>query len=218
MLNTKLFDSINNEQSAYFLGLLFADGNVHSKYNSITLKLHERDVDILEKLQPIIGVDRLYRSGSNLSIKFSDKNIKDKLIDLGCIPNKSLKIVFPNIDESLRHHFIRGYFDGDGSIFSNAFDYQVAIISTESFCKSINEIIIDQLGIAGRISKEAAMLVRGNDITAKLSFGGNRRILKIMEWLYRDATLYMERKYAKFMLLKSRCDDVDAKRRCNRAA
>ena len=41
------------------------------------------------------------------------------LIKQGCIPNKSLVLTFPNkhqVPENLINHFIRGYFDGDGSI------------------------------------------------------------------------------------------------------
>ena len=48
----------------------------------------------------------------------SDKMFND-LIKQGCIPNKSLVLTFPNkyqVPENLINHFIRGYFDGDGSI------------------------------------------------------------------------------------------------------
>ena len=41
------------------------------------------------------------------------------LIKQGCVPNKSLILTFPNkhqVPENLINHFIRGYFDGDGSI------------------------------------------------------------------------------------------------------
>ena len=41
------------------------------------------------------------------------------LIKQGCVPRKSLILTFPNtnqVPENLINHFIRGYFDGDGSI------------------------------------------------------------------------------------------------------
>ena len=41
------------------------------------------------------------------------------LINLGCIPNKSLTLTFPDfINDELLPHFIRGYFDGDGCIWN----------------------------------------------------------------------------------------------------
>lgn len=47
----------------------------------------------------------------------SDKMFND-LCSHGCVPNKSLVLTFPkDIPENLIHHFIRGYFDGDGSVF-----------------------------------------------------------------------------------------------------
>lgn len=38
------------------------------------------------------------------------------LINLGCVPNKSLILMPPNLKNKFISHFIRGYFDGDGSI------------------------------------------------------------------------------------------------------
>jgi len=42
---------------------------------------------------------------------------------LGCISNKSLILKFPTIDqvsEEFIPHFLRGYFDGDGTVFMSA--------------------------------------------------------------------------------------------------
>jgi len=101
-VNETLFDNIDCEEKAYFLGLLFSDGNVHSKYNAITLKLNDKDKDILIKLSNMIyGKDILYKSNDNYILKFSNHNIKNKLIDLGCVPNKTFKLKFPNIDKNL---------------------------------------------------------------------------------------------------------------------
>ena len=40
-----------------------------------------------------------------------------KLFELGCLNNKTQKIRLPNLSNELMPHFIRGYFDGDGSIY-----------------------------------------------------------------------------------------------------
>lgn len=49
-------------------------------------------------------------------IVINDDTLHNDLIKHGCIANKSLKLTFPVLPEELIHHFIRGYFDGDGTV------------------------------------------------------------------------------------------------------
>ena len=46
----------------------------------------------------------------------SNKLVSD-IEKLGVIENKTLVLTFPELPTELVHHFIRGYFDGDGSVF-----------------------------------------------------------------------------------------------------
>ena len=209
-VNEDYFSAIDTEEKAYFLGLLFSDGNVHAKYNSVVLKLQEKDKDILIKLSHIImDKELLYKSEDNYVLKFSSYKIKQDLINLGCMPNKTFKLQFPQIDEKLYHHFIRGYFDGDGSIIRYKNDFCISLISTENFCQAVNFIIFDQLSISGKMNKDKEMLARGNDITSILLYQGNRRIQKILDWLYKDAIIYLERKYQRYLELKLWIENVD---------
>ena len=213
-LDEYYFDNIDSEEKAYFLGLLFADGNVNSKYNSIDLKLHERDKDILIKFSHIIfGKEILYNKNNNQFLfRISSKRIKDRLIELGCIPRKSLKIVYPNIEEKYNNHFIRGYFDGDGCISYYGKDYDLTIISTENFCNSMLDIINNNTEIIGKMRKDKTMLAHGNNITTYLRYRGNRRVEKVMGWIYKDATIYFERKHNKYLNLKKWIEEVDLKK------
>lgn len=212
-INEYLFDCIDTQEKAYFLGILFADGNVHSKYNAITIKLHKKDKNILVKLSNIIfSKIVLYTSENNYVLKFSSHHMKQKLIELGCVPNKSLKLFFPQIDAKLYSHFIRGYFDGDGSIYRYKNDFGMNIISTEKFCFSIYEIIYDHVKISGSVNKDKKMLSHNNNITSILSYAGNHRIINILDWLYKDATIYMERKYEKYLELKQWVESVNSRK------
>jgi len=49
-------------------------------------------------------------------VKFSGKKIINDLKRLGVVQNKTLILKYPDIDESIERHFLRGYFDGDGCI------------------------------------------------------------------------------------------------------
>jgi len=214
IINDNFFNIIDSQEKAYFLGILFADGNVHSKYNAITLKLTNNDgeKELLNKLNELISKDNLiYYYDNDIVLKFSSYQIKNDLIRYGCIPNKSLKIEFPNnIDLIYYPHFIRGYFDGDGSIFRYRNDFVIAIVSTRMLCEKIKEIIND-INIDGKIIHELKMLKSNNNITTTLIYKGNRRILKVLNWLYRDTTIYLSRKYKKYLELKQWCEFVDSK-------
>jgi len=211
-VNDNYFSVINTEEKAYFLGFLFSDGNVSSKSNAITLKLQKKDKEILVRFSHIIlNKEKLHDSENNYVLKFSSKSVKDDLIRHGCMPNKTFKITFPTIDPTLYNHFIRGYFDGDGSIYSYKTDYNLNIISTNVFCHSINQIIFDLFSIAGGVDQSVAGLKRGNTITSTVGYGGNRRVALIMDWLYKDATIYLERKHDKYLELKQLIKQVDDK-------
>jgi hypothetical protein len=50
-------------------------------------------------------------------LKFTRGNMADSLMKLGITSRKSLKVEFPNVPDKFLSHFIRGVFDGDGSVF-----------------------------------------------------------------------------------------------------
>lgn len=95
------------------------------------------------------------------------------------------------MEQDLQRHFIRGYFDGDGHISKAKYKYNMSIVSTKDFCEGVQQIIETQLGlpthlyISSTIDKptRTLMLTRKND--CKVFF----------DWLYKDANLFLKRKY-----------------------
>lgn len=133
IVNEKYFDKIDDEHKAYWLGFLYADGSIVEQRNnsnnikSLTLSLELKTGDKLhiEKFNKDLQSDYLITdrltNDNHLSSKVSISNTKlcRSLINKGCVPRKSLILTFPNEDilpKNLINHFIRGYFDGDGSI------------------------------------------------------------------------------------------------------
>ena len=110
------FENIDNQDKAYFLGLMFSDGSVNSNCNQCYLKLKDEDVIIkfkeaLKCDYPIIYKEFPWKS---YTLEISSKKICNDLVNLGCVPNKTKVLRFPNLKKGLIRHFIRGYFDGDG--------------------------------------------------------------------------------------------------------
>lgn len=114
------FVKIDDEHKAYFLGFMYADGNISLKQNHTRLELQNSDRYILERFQKRFTWFHLYEEQKrNHSILYSGIiKVKNDLIKQGCLPQKSTKnkeqITVPNIDKKLLPHFIRGYYDGDG--------------------------------------------------------------------------------------------------------
>ena len=119
------FDNIDSELKAYLIGLFYADAYLNKRYLELTLSI--KDKDYVEKLANIIGVNTHIRNIKNTeykSIGFNiyGKEIVNSLRKIGFIEKKSYQrddIVFKNIPDNLKRHFIRGYMDGDGTIFKS---------------------------------------------------------------------------------------------------
>ena len=114
------------------MGFLYADGGVTAKNNKyiLALSLSTKDIEHLEKFKKNLNSTNPIRTkpGSGylpntyyVALELYSKKLVTDLINVGCYPNKSLTLKFPNTnyfnDPSLIRHFIRGYFDGDGSAF-----------------------------------------------------------------------------------------------------
>ena len=121
--NENYFEIIDTEDKAYFLGFIFADGcvtnDISKSIYSVVLKLHTKDKHILEDLIKCVDGDvSIWTHGQRemVQVKLSGKKIVNDLEEKGALPNKTFSVKYPNIDEDLERHFLRGYFDGDGCI------------------------------------------------------------------------------------------------------
>jgi len=216
-LNEHYFDEILNEDQAYFLGFLYSDGCNHLKVGKVSLCLQEDDKEILSKLSYYLYNAEFLsfikgRNGSKnqYGLKICSKHICNKLNELGCTPKKSLNLKFPLwMHDNLKKHFIRGYFDGDGSISSSTrkyknldttgIDFKWSIVSTDSFCSDLINFINSEIDI--HFSTKLTCK-ESNLITTTVYTHGNKQILKLMEWLYQDSNIYLARKHNKYLELK----------------
>jgi hypothetical protein len=128
--NEDYFEKIDSNEKAYWLGLLYADGYVrkrkqcngkHKQGGVIGISLKNGDEYLIEKfIKDLNSNYKLKKSikDSFLSYKLEINSSKmaDDLINLGCVPSKSLILLPPKLENEFISHFIRGYFDGDGSI------------------------------------------------------------------------------------------------------
>lgn len=205
------FDNIDNQEKAYFLGFLYADGNNNTLTGTVALRLQERDKEILIRLnnmlqptKPLYYFDKISKRNKNhqnqYELAIANPYISNRLIELGMVKAKSLVITFPKwLNKDLVRHFIRGYFDGNGSIGINMKDPHIQIVSTLSFCESVKEIINDNLLIESYIYGDKTL----NPVIRRFKMRKRKHILKFLDWIYQDSTIHLQRKYEKYLILKN---------------
>jgi hypothetical protein len=203
-LDETFFDIIDTQEKAYFLGLLYADGYNNEERGVIALRLSEGDKDILLKFNKAIQSNRPLQyiktkkaTWFNVyGVHISNKHMSDALKNLGCTQRKSLSIIIPNINKKLMNHFIRGYYDGDGSMYIGKGkarnNKQITITGATSFCKQLGVLLKKEL----KINSSFYHRYSENKKHVTLSINGTRQVGLMQEWLYKGAEgLYLERKY-----------------------
>lgn len=210
--NQNYFDKIDSATKAYWLGFFYADAYNSIKINTFSISLKREDKAHLEKLCNTLDLTTEnifdgYMSGHPYSIlKLYSKHICLKMTELGCPVAKSFIITYPSwIPKKLDHHFIRGYFDGDGSLsftlnnFKNK-EWKVSIVSTNKFCESISNILLHQ-----NIRCSINNISKTGKNTSEIEIRGNDQVFKLMNWLYSNSNQNnrLDRKHELFLNLKN---------------
>lgn len=213
-LNEHYFDVIDTPFKAYSLGLLFADGSVQKKKGTVSIALEEQDSYILERIRkevqsekPLEYIDYTqkhdngYTYSNQYRLLFFSMYMCKSLESKGMLENKSWNLSFPEwIDSDLLRHFVRGYFDGNGSYCphvtkSGKFQPLITITSTKDFCVRLREKIQEELSIpCGNVYDASCH----NGTTKVLSFSGRNQVKKFLDWIYEDSDVYLVRKYQKY--------------------
>jgi DNA-binding transcriptional regulator WhiA len=188
-INSFIFNKIDTEEKAYWLGFIFADGYVSSE-TKFELSLGLKDLEHLEKFKTFLNykgkiyID--YKVG-RCRLMFQDSQIVKDLKIIGCINNKSLVLEFPILDEILQNHFIRGYFDGDGYISKPEKSILISIVSTKQFLFKIHNIVqLPVDNIKHRNPKHS------KEVFTNMISGKNARNLCL--FMYNNSNIYLERK------------------------
>ena len=209
--NEKAFKKINNENDAYWLGFLYADGNINELRNRFDLTLSIKDKNHLEKFRDYIVPDKdilirparinIYPGKEYYCCRLvvSNKKIVDNLVKQKCLWSKTFDIEFPNfIPKKYMNHFIRGYFDGDGCI-TSGINKGKNIYRAGFTCanKDFLEDLINFLNINVGMSKHKIVLDKKSH-AKDMFWCAKEDLIKFYNYLYKNATIYLDRKYNKY--------------------
>lgn len=208
---------INTEEQAYSLGFMMADG--YNTGSQAGLKVKSSDIDILKRIKDCFSKDiKLQEDENSVSFVISSTIICNTLKTYGIIEQKSHNEKnIPVLRPDLIRHFIRGYFDGDGTIFicktkNNKFFKCNICSSTINILNQMKEIltqedIVCSIDCENRIGKTYMINNTYSSVATmdmyRLYIRRKSAIEKLFHYLYDDATIYLQRKYRVF------ADNVD---------
>jgi len=192
-LDNTVFDSIDNEHTAYWLGFLFADGNTNGRSLNITLK--GSDYEHLVKLASFLGSTRPIRQFTEgkytkTNLQVTDQHLFDRLQELGITPFKEHPLTTINsIPKGLENHFIRGVWDGDGYAATNP-------NNGVGFCGEKDLMLWIQKTIATATNDTSKRKITKHKISYiyYLRYSGRRVGLTAYNYMFQNATIWLERK------------------------
>ena len=199
-INDYYFDEIDNQDKAYMLGFLYADGHNCSKYEihhyDIGMTLQMEDKYILDEMCKRMGMNRgasIIINSTNgkpyARMNIMNKHIVYRLDELGVVPNKTRKTEFPFwMREELYSHFIRGLLDGDGCI-PKRLD-RVSFCGSRNLMCGLSEVIRNNLGFKPNVGDYKQS--KGISYVQVCSI---QKRLPLLDWIYKDADMKLTRKY-----------------------
>ena len=209
------FEKIDTQNKAYFLGLIAADGSVFQcNKGKIVFSISLIDKDLLDLLSiEICGSDKLvrevkrkYRDGSSkmYEIKFSDEIFTNNLISNGILINKTFTLDFPNIDEEFISHYIRGYLDGDGTVYKFSGKLFIAFYGNKIFIPKLRDYLFNN----NILETKYAIIDRGNHCSIHIS--SKKANLSMYNYIYNNSDIYLKRKKSIFDFALCTSDGTDA--------
>ncbi|OGJ15857.1 hypothetical protein A3K73_01685 [Candidatus Pacearchaeota archaeon RBG_13_36_9] len=214
-VNIHFFDVLT-PKNAWVLGWISSDGfiNKNKESHAFGLKLNKKDIDVLIKIKNLIGyagpileyktfLKKTNKNYSECLLKISNKRIVKRLEELGICSNKSQNERFPieikvSDNEALIKNFIKGFFEGDGSIIYTKNSLLFQIVGTKEILRDIQYFLMRYLML--NKTKLTRNILDKNHWA--LRYRGNKQTIKIFDWLYSDNELCLNRKYNKYLQIK----------------
>lgn len=196
-----LFKDVNTEEDAYWLGFLYADGNVYTKNGKNTISLSLIDKEHVEKFKSFVGVDnKIYETKNEaFSYQFSSMEVCNNLKKYGLIDRKSTngKLNLSDVDPNLISHLWRGVIDGDGWVLNKKFKNRnsiriqpvIGLCGTFETCQYFLEFLKER-------NIKFKSKIREHKSIKKVQFSDSVAI-SIIELLYNGSKVHLDRKKEK---------------------
>jgi hypothetical protein len=193
-----------SSQFAYAIGLFTADGCLLNDGRHVDFTSKDREqVETFKrclKLKTKIGIKRSGIGNKSYRVQFSDTLFHVFLNSIGLFPAKSKTIKAVLVPDKYFSHFLRGYFDGDGtsysfydSIFPKSYRFYISFMSASPvFVEWLREKIYESVNIRGHLCYSP----KGED-HVQLKYA-KREAVVLYKYMYRArGACFLQRKYLK---------------------
>lgn len=186
------FHKIDSEEKAYWLGFILGDGCLYRNGYTVGINLKDSDDKHLLKFAKAIrwkGNLYYYKPQKTVLLGISSKEMHADLMNLGLTPAKSLTAKWPKVPKKYECHVLRGLFDADGCIqsYSKGRYACFSLVGTKNILINAKRI----LKLSNKISP--------SHTTWQICRRGTPAVYKIYKILYKDATVWLDRKHERFL-------------------
>lgn len=190
-----------NEFTAYLAGYVLGDGCIWGRYGKKYINISSCDKQIIEDFanelgRKVLSTNYVTVKGKDhviYKVEFYDEDLYNFLTEFGVVPNKSNTGCNINIPDGYASHVIRGLFDSDGSVSVSEhpkLSCKCYIAGHTSYIKKISEEL-KKANIQFRLKKES-------DSFCRVCFDSRYEQQLFYEFLYKDASVFLQRKHFKF--------------------
>ncbi|MBM7094386.1 endonuclease [Bacillus sp. H-16] len=176
---------------AYVLGFFAADGCISGQTQTVSFAQNE--IEILEDIRDELGSNHRIVKNDETGVyilNIHSKIMKDDLMNIhGMFPAKSNTFNFPDVPDEYLSHFIRGYYDGDGSLYKKTF-YIVFVGGSEVFMDRLRQIINSHIGDCRFMSDKT---------NYRIHISGKKTIKSFLDWIYKNKNIFLKRKFERFI-------------------
>jgi len=197
---------------AYVLGFFVADGcivlNKNRKKNPYTFNITSVDLEHLYKIKKVLGSEHKISNKSGGSgnpayqIQLRNSVLAKDLMKLGIFPRKTYNLNPIKVPDKYFHDFVRGFFDGDGSVYTykvnGTSQIKVGFMSTSlSFLTEFNERLCKNLKILLKSIHRTVDKKKKRMVKFSTCFYIDD-CEKLYKFIYKNATIFLDRKYRIF--------------------
>lgn len=198
-VDDSFFSKVENPNMYYILGLIYTDGNL-PKGNLNSFIISNIDKALLEEIKREINytgsITTEVHNKHNKTIyklQITSEQIRKDLEKFGLTPNKTFTVEFPNIPKEYMRDFVRGLWDGDGSVSAPLSKQKTKLLLKCSFVSANYEFINQLLKVLPVTKKENIHTRIRKNALYDICFRGFDS-LRIKDFMYYDNCLCMKRK------------------------
>lgn len=197
-IDEHVFDQIDNEGAAYWLGFIYADGCVSKTFLQVRLSVKDEDHllrlrDFLKSDSPIRYYEKSgYSQTKSAQLTVFGRHLSNRLRELGILAGRPDHApTVKQVDPDVMSHFLRGFLDGDGAITKH---HAVWFCGPEPLMEFIRRHMAEAVGR----NPDITIVKHSTSDLYYLHYKGAFNAGIVADYLYEDATIYLPRKKDEF--------------------